>query len=264
LEPRVEVVVVTPEMASEWLNHNTHNRNVYQRNVDELVGIIERGEWQLTNDAIAFDDRGTLLNGQHRLWAIIITEKPQPLLVMRDVNSESQLAYDQGRKRNLANELQLRGYTSSLDLAATVSMKWKFDNDLLRVATKPTVQQGLRVLEQHPGLVDASKWARTYFRKRFSGSGAVVGLCYYEFMQDDPDAASAFFEQLIEGVGLTRRSPVHALRRQLEQGKMSPLMLMALTIKAWNAYVEGREIEHHLVWRPVGKHAEAFPRISGR
>lgn len=262
--PTVTVEKITPELAGEWLNANTHNRPLRNRHVDRLTATINRGEWVLNGESIKFDVKGVLQDGQHRLWAIHLSGKTVETLVVRGLPVVAQQTQDTGERRNLADQLRLAPYnqTGAVNLAAMINFKWQIDNHLLRTTTKPTIQQGLALFDKHPGLADCksiySKWQR-----RFDRTSSIVGVLYYEFSQIDADAAEAFYEKVIGGVGLTEGSPELALRRSVELGKPGTIMLAALTIKAWNAYIEGRRVEK-LSWRPVGKVAESFPIIAGK
>lgn len=70
-----EVALVTPEIAAEWLikhNHSNPRKKVISTHVTWLAQQILSGQWQ--NDhpaAIAFDIHGKLIDGQHRLNAIV-------------------------------------------------------------------------------------------------------------------------------------------------------------------------------------------------
>lgn len=258
-----EIVTITPDLADEWLSHNTHNRQLRNRTVNQLADAIKRGEWIMNGDAIRFAADGTLLDGQHRLWAISISEIACEALVIRGLPNESQMTMDMGARRKLADHLKLQGFTSSTTLAAILNFKWRLDNGYVRTAQVPTIQQAMEILDAHPDLTDAVA-AAGRFHRRFPGSTAVVGTIWYETMSIDSDAAEAFWDQLIEGLGLTEGSPVLAMRRHLEtNAKISQPMLAALLIKSWNAYYEGREIDR-VYWRPVGVNAERFPVISGK
>lgn len=261
VKPSAEIVKITPEQAEEWLNKNTHNRPLRERHINELKEAIERGEWKLNGDAIRFDKTGTLSDGQHRLWAIALSGVPVESLVVWDLDRDAQLTIDQVARRRLSDHLRMMGYVNSVSLAAVVNMKWKLDNGFVRTGRTPTVQQALQVLKEHPEITEGVVMA-SHFHTRFHGSTAGIGALYYEFSLHDADAAAAFFEQLVSGTNLTATSPIYALRRQLETQKLGTVMLMALTIKAWNAYIEGREVGN-LTWRPVGKHPESFPEIHG-
>lgn len=256
-----KVILVTPEMAAEWLNRNTHNRTLRDAKVEEFKEAILRGEWKYNGEPIRFSKEGTLLDGQHRLWAIMLAERAVECLVVTGLEEEVQVTIDTGTRRTLGDSLKLMGYPQAGTLAATINMKWKIDNGEVRTSTNPTFSQAIALFEKHEGLVEGVRLANR-FRARLHGSAAAVGSLYYEFAQRDADAAEAFFEGLIEGVGLAKDSPILALRRQIETTKHSKIVFMALIIKAWNGYQEGRSMTN-ITWRPVGKNAEAFPEIKG-
>lgn len=66
--------VITPNIAHEWLAHNTGNRKVKSTHVASIVLQIEQDEYMLTHQAIAFTgdklDPVRLIDGQHTLLAI--------------------------------------------------------------------------------------------------------------------------------------------------------------------------------------------------
>jgi len=81
-----KLVDVTPAMASRWLNnHNTHNRPLYQKVVDSYALDMKRGYWALNHQGICFSEEGVLLDGQHRLAAIIKSGVTIPLYVTRNM-----------------------------------------------------------------------------------------------------------------------------------------------------------------------------------
>ena len=61
--------LVTPEMAREWLTHNTHNRPVSRQYVEKYARDMRAGRWHYTNQGIGFDVNGVMTDGQHRLLA---------------------------------------------------------------------------------------------------------------------------------------------------------------------------------------------------
>ena len=67
------VMEVGPDLAARWLDGNTHNRPLKQTLVDRFVRDMQAGRWRLTHQGIAFDADGMLIDGQHRLWAIVIS-----------------------------------------------------------------------------------------------------------------------------------------------------------------------------------------------
>lgn len=67
-----KVMNITPGMAKEWLaNNNNSNRNIKIVAVERYARDMKNGNWELTSSPISFDASGNLLDGQHRLMAIV-------------------------------------------------------------------------------------------------------------------------------------------------------------------------------------------------
>ena len=89
---------ITPERASEWLAANTTNRPVSKAVVRSFAQAMRRGEWMVTHQGIAFDTQGVLVDGQHRLAAIIEADRPVELTVFTEVGDRGgEVVHDAGR-----------------------------------------------------------------------------------------------------------------------------------------------------------------------
>lgn len=99
---------VTPEQAQAWLNKPAKNRKISQRRVGLYAAMMKRGDWMLTNQGIAIDEYGMLIDGQHRLSAIVEAGVPVELLVIRAAPNKAQLVIDQGLKRTAHDQIGLR------------------------------------------------------------------------------------------------------------------------------------------------------------
>lgn len=102
-----EVVMVTPAIATKWLEGNTHNRPIYQSVVERYARDMTKGNWRVTHQGVAFNTNGTLVDGQHRLWAIIESGKTIALLVHHGLPLESQSVIDVGATRSSRDRLWL-------------------------------------------------------------------------------------------------------------------------------------------------------------
>ena len=67
-----EMITVTPEIAQEFLERNHNNRKIKPRKVDKFAYQLSQGQWITNGDTIRFDVKGTLIDGQHRLKAVVI------------------------------------------------------------------------------------------------------------------------------------------------------------------------------------------------
>lgn len=86
------------------LKCNTRNLPVRQSHVDYLASEMAAGRWHLTHQGIAFDS-DVLVDGQHRLLAVVQSGVTIQAWVFGDVPLAVQCLVDKGRVRSIADEL---------------------------------------------------------------------------------------------------------------------------------------------------------------
>lgn len=94
------VELITPKKAAEYLKHNTLNRPIRSRHLEILMREMTSGNWKLTHQGIAFDEAGNLLDGQHRLTAVVLTGVTIESLVTRNLNQQAARSIDKTAVRN--------------------------------------------------------------------------------------------------------------------------------------------------------------------
>ena len=104
MEPTIDIVDLTPAEAEAMLSHNTRNRNVRVNDVAGYARDMLAGDWQFTAEPIKFDTDGVLIDGQHRLLALVAAGKESPdiavkVIVVRNLEPEAQEALDTGISR---------------------------------------------------------------------------------------------------------------------------------------------------------------------
>lgn len=105
---------VTPSIAESWLKLNASTqRNVSQRRVENYARDMRSGRWQVNGETLVFDDGGRLIDGQHRLRAVVVAGVPVSMLVVRGVGAKSYKTIDQGQARSLPTVLNENGETST-------------------------------------------------------------------------------------------------------------------------------------------------------
>jgi hypothetical protein len=77
---------VTPALAQTWLESNEFQRPCCQQYVDYFAEQMKSGQWRHHYHYIAFDKNGTLLNGRHRLLAVIKSGQTIEMLVVTNVD----------------------------------------------------------------------------------------------------------------------------------------------------------------------------------
>ena len=63
---------ITAELSKHILAYfNGKNRRMKQAKVRKFLLAMKNGQWRATNQGIAFDEKGNLIDGQHRLKALL-------------------------------------------------------------------------------------------------------------------------------------------------------------------------------------------------
>ena len=104
---KVAIEVITPRQAEAYLAANVGNRPVLRAVVARYAREMAAGNWLLTHQGIAFDSQGKLVDGQHRLMAIIEAGRAVQMVVTRDIHVGVQIAMDDHAKRNASASLTI-------------------------------------------------------------------------------------------------------------------------------------------------------------
>lgn len=105
-----EEVLVTPEMAEQFLRTNmAENRTISAKHVDGMLHDMVRGTWRRSPQPVCFDTEGRLIDGQHRLHALMLSKTPQLMFVVRNCPRSCVDHIDCGRKRSIVDRIKV-GY----------------------------------------------------------------------------------------------------------------------------------------------------------
>ena len=108
----VHVAIETLDKAKalEYLAANfKHNRRTSRRAIDNYALQMRRGDWILSWDAIAFNQEGELINGQHRLNGLVEANTKCDFFVIRNLPHKTAQYSDNGKKRTQAERITIAG-----------------------------------------------------------------------------------------------------------------------------------------------------------
>lgn len=117
---KIEKQVITPQAARDLLKNNTQNRRVRQSHVDYLAAEMANGNWRLTAETIALAPSGVVVDGQHRLLAVVQSGASVEFWVARGVPLETQDVVDLGVTRSVGDQLHLSDGTPNAQVVASV------------------------------------------------------------------------------------------------------------------------------------------------
>lgn len=151
--PTFGIETVTPKLASAWLKLNRQNRPLARGTVRNYADEIRAGHWMLNGEAIKFDWNGHLVDGQHRLGAIVMAEMPIATLVIRGLDPEAFKTIDTGKVRSSADVLALRGIKYAGELATAYRLLYRYMG-LGRSKSRISNTELLALVEARPDMVD--------------------------------------------------------------------------------------------------------------
>lgn len=257
----VELREITPEMAQVMLQRNTKNRPVNQSQLNRLTKEIIEDRWKVNGDAIRFNGKA-LVDGQHRLMAVIKAGKPIKTLVVEGLDSDVFQTIDIGKARSQGDTLAVEGHSNAKELAAMLSHIERYMTGRCLARTSYTNAEILALAAKYPD-------AKDYMTKCHHGRGLVprslLMACNYLFSKKDPEKAAWFIQALISGKDISDEHAVYVLRERLmrnalSKSKLSSPYVFALIIKAWNADRQGKKLKV-LKFCEEGDSGEAFPIV---
>lgn len=256
---QTQTISVTPQLASRWLSRNTHNRKIRENTVMRYTSDMAAGRWKYAADPIRFDINGMLIDGQHRLSAIM--RQPEgfslPMLVVSGLEPGSQEVMDQGSRRTAGDQLELRDVKNANQIAAIARLAVIWDSGLwFRDAHSANVLATSTAIQSWVAEnAECVAWLQKNMASIRSNDAmpSVSGFVAVLFWRVSPARAEGFFYALKEGAGAGH--PINTLDKRLQKMrregvKWSSRDVVALFIQAWNAWVSH-------------KSPKAFPRPSG-
>jgi riboflavin synthase alpha subunit len=104
-----ETEVIDATTARQYLETSTHNRRINPERVLAYSKDMAADKWHLHGAAIQFDKDGHLIDGHHRLWAVIKSGNVAIMLVARNIDPAAQKVIDRGQSRAAHQTLQFSG-----------------------------------------------------------------------------------------------------------------------------------------------------------
>jgi hypothetical protein len=260
-----EVMLVTPEQAGEWLGHNKGNRPLGLKTVERYTHFLRSLEWVVNGESVIIDDRDNLLDGQHRLEAVVRGGVPIPMLVVYGVPPEAFATLNTGKTRSLADVLAIGNEPDHRTLAGAL----RFLHRDLQGKLGARVQSGERasnallaaLLADHAGLRKSVAFA-TEKCVRGLNPPAMWAFLHYRFSARHPERAERFLDTVLTQRGLVDGTAEMALNNWIKKNadknrtQEGVIRYLATVIKAWSLALAGRPVKE-LSW----KANEGFPEI---
>ena len=219
---------IDPKKAQTLLNLNADNqRNLKFGALARIVQSLRKGEWVMNGQPIIISRTGRLLDGQHRLSAVVTTSIPIETYVVRNIDDSVMNTIDTGVARNPNDVFLMNGIKSGSVIAAALNFKARYSKPLIDHGTKLANRDRLSSIP-HQYFIDDYQgeplWAeglgalKKYYRVRDLLTRSQYLFYYVLFYKVNPKMATIFFDLLFNErytVYSNEASVIIGLRRTL-------------------------------------------------
>lgn len=246
---KIEKIMITPTVAKQMLTTNTANRPIKANRVLQYSKDMKNGLWKEdTGETIKVSETGKILDGQHRLLAILKSSVSVNLHVATGVKDESFSVIDTGVKRTSSDVFNISGIKNSTTASGIVNRYIIINRSAGGSKEQITNAESLKVYYENPlkwnGIFENTiRWYRLFSRIL---PASFIGGYYAKFFDIDNDMSFSFFEQLCTGESISNPT-INVLRNalindKLSSNKMNNKKLEAIIIKTWNCYRKGTSL----------------------
>lgn len=239
-------VLVTPEIAQGMLDKvPEHQRSLSEALVSAYAGEMRLHRWRENAETIKIDEDGNLLDGQHRLSAIVKSGESQYMLIARGVDAAVFGTIDVGRKRTPGDIFGIAGWENPAKAAAITRMinscEHSHRNGTIGIRKLPP-DQFLLYANKHRKEVEIGIDIMNEVRKTMTPAASIGGALAY-LHRFAEDAAREFTIQVVEGANLAGDSPALVLRNRLREiegaGELISAKRIAEIFVMFGAHVRG-------------------------
>lgn len=238
-----EVVTITPAIAAAWLKQNKKNRPVRRKHVAFLAGEITAGNWKVNGQSVIIAANEDIIDGQHRLLAVIESGKAIDTLVIYGVQPDAFSTIDTGAVRTGADALCLHfeDIPSCTIMCVATAAQWcyRLERGYVLMRDRLSNTDAIEYVKKHLSLIQCAETLQTFPRDNRPLSLGIGCALYEMFSRKNATLADSFIAALYTGEQITRTDPEwqlrHAFLRDAQRTtKLPPTAKIRMCVKGWN------------------------------
>lgn len=254
---------ITPAKAIGWLNDPTAvnpRGRLNKLRVNAYADQMLKDQWELTGEPLQFNSDGVLMNGWHRLNALLLASETVPgisfkSLVVRGVEPKASRFMDSGLNRSIADNLAASGYAGRVSqVSATAKFVLAWEKGIAHSNSASTISISRSDIidfatKNFEEISEAITAADTIY-SAIGGSLTAWSAFFYRIFYGDFDQtlAKEFYKGVVTGADLSAGDPRLACRNWFITSKatrrrnipnVGPQLSLQIITRAWNHYVSG-------------------------
>lgn len=266
---KIETIMLTPPMATKLLENNGLNRPLGDAHVKRIAEQITAGKWRFNGDTIKIADGGDVLDGQHRLWAVVESNTAIETIIVHGIEPDAFSTIDTIRRARSSSDVVALAGVSRNRAAVAGALTWliRHQRNVLEQYREPEnrvenadVEQALK---DNPGIIRAVDAVTSV---KGVANPALMGFAYYLVSNRDEELADRMVETMRNPGAIHMNDPFFKLRVFFLSDKEAArrrdgLKTIAVMFKAINAAAKGEHIAR-LIWQSQGAKPEPFPKLT--
>lgn len=263
------VLVIGPDEAKELLDANQVNRPLTDAAVARYAGFMDEGEWALTGEPLIFSGTGRLLNGQHRLHAIVRSKAVIEVVAIYGINESAFDKMDAGKNRTISDLIGVRGVPNHVAVASVAYALCKMKAGSAGIGLTnmnnylPTKAIVVDVAMNNMEYVGRAAAMFSSHKSTGIVNGETGAALACMLAMGKEDVSKDFLVKLATGEGIVRGDPELAFRQKildmkLRGAKIDNNLQLAYLVKSGAAKIKGAKI----TTLRMGD-SESFPAMPG-
>ena len=260
MKNNMDLELITPKVAEAWLTRrHTKQRNIQKLWVKTLAHSMSSGNWdENICEPLKFNAKGELMDGQHRLSAIVESGASVYMWIQRNLPDESFICMDNGKRREISNFIKCDNATTVSSFAkcaylteispresveVTFNLGYKGGKDFAGMVGREEV---IQYVDSH--LQEFEEIGRMTRKLRASlGSGSVAALGYFVWLiwyVGDKTKLLDFLDEFAMDVPTSKTVAAcrhKIMKRNTPSMKSDPVWLLKIMLCAYDKYCKGKD-----------------------
>jgi len=250
----VGIAKVGPALAEQLLaTYKVNYRKHFDKHSEVLAGDMMDQSWIFAGDPIKLGTDQDIMDGQHRLKAVIKSGEPQYFLFVCDLSHQVYDVTDTGKGRTYADLLRQREYINTANVAALLKMIYTWNAGLSLDTTGKISNHKMDKLFHYGDESEEGKRKQdTILRSVQLSAGhrmlcppTVLAFCWWLFLQIDVEGAHQFLGALMSGENHHKGMPSYTLRERLLEDReiyYSRNQYLYMIFQAWNSFRDNKPL----------------------
>lgn len=248
---QAETRLITPMDAELLLSSNDLNRKPKKDAIDRYAAMMTAGQWLLSGEPIIVGEDGVLVDGQHRLMAVVKSGLPQEFLLVRNVTTAARVVVDSGVARSVGDVMSMRGVANANAVSSAARLVMAYEAGRVTEASyKPSRADVISRYEQTAAVFDEA--VRVGYTVRVGSRLNLTAVAtFYVLLQGAPGAAD-YLDKLAHGEGLHAYDAAHSVRGwsvATTRGRSS-LVDLSVILRGYPYHRDGKQLRRvYAYWR---------------